>query len=60
MKSYVLFYINLNAFKNGGHFILVFLGLEDARGILEFQNEAAKIESWIRDKELMISQGKLS
>ena len=35
------------------------LGLEEARGILEFRNEAAKIESWIRDKELMISQGDL-
>jgi spectrin beta len=34
-------------------------GLEEARGILDFNNEVAKIESWIRDKELMVSQGDL-
>jgi hypothetical protein len=37
-------------------FLWPFLGLEEARGILEFNNEVAKIESWIRDKELMVSQ----
>jgi hypothetical protein len=34
-------------------------GLEEARGILDFNNEVAKIESWIRDKELLVSQGDL-
>ena len=32
-------------------------GLDEARGILEFRNEVGKIESWIRDKELLVSQG---
>ena len=38
---------------------LVSKGLEEARGILEFRNEIEKIEAWIRDKELMVSQGDL-
>ena len=33
--------------------------MDEARGILEFQNEVDKIETWIRDKELMVSQGDL-
>merc|ERR1711892_192516 len=34
-------------------------GLEEARGILDFNNEVSKIEAWIRDKELLVSQGDL-
>merc|ERR1719347_742959 len=38
---------------------LISKGLEEARGILDFNNEVSKIEAWIRDKELMVSQGDL-
>jgi len=34
-------------------------GLEEAKGILDFNNEVSKIEAWIRDKELLVSQGDL-
>ena len=34
-------------------------GLEEARDILNFNNEIDKIESWIRDKELLVSQADL-
>jgi len=34
-------------------------GLDEARGILDFNNEVSKIEAWIRDKELLVSQGDL-
>ncbi|XP_023018167.2 spectrin beta chain, non-erythrocytic 5 kst isoform X2 [Leptinotarsa decemlineata] len=32
-------------------------GLEEAQGILEFNNQLDKIETWIRDKEVMIQAG---
>ena len=32
-------------------------GLEEARDILEFNNQLDKIEAWIRDKEIMIQAG---
>ena len=30
-----------------------------SRGILDFNNEVSKVEAWIRDKELLVSQGDL-
>ena len=38
---------------------LISKGLEEAREILSFNNEVDKIEAWIRDKELLVSQGDL-
>ena len=38
---------------------LISRGLEEAREILNFNNEVAKIEAWIRAKELLVSQGDL-
>merc|ERR1719264_2419877 len=38
---------------------LISRGLEEARGILDFNNEVSKIEAWIREKELLVSQGDL-
>ena len=38
---------------------LISKGLEEARDILNFNNEADKIEAWIREKELLVSQGDL-
>ena len=38
---------------------LISRGLEEAREILNFNNEVAKIEAWIRSKELLVSQGDL-
>ncbi|GFT80923.1 spectrin beta chain, non-erythrocytic 5 [Nephila pilipes] len=32
-------------------------GLEEAQDILEFNNQAEKIEAWIRDKEMMVQAG---
>ncbi|XP_044574402.1 spectrin beta chain, non-erythrocytic 1 isoform X3 [Cotesia glomerata] len=32
-------------------------GLEEAQDILEFNNQVEKIESWIRDKEMMVQAG---
>ena len=34
-------------------------GLEEAREILNFNNEVDKVEAWIREKELLVSQGDL-
>merc|ERR1719228_1695946 len=34
-------------------------GLEEAMGILDFNNEVSKVEAWVRDKELLVSQGDL-
>ena len=38
---------------------LISKGLEEAREILNFNNEVDKIEAWIREKELLVSQGDL-
>ena len=38
---------------------LISRGLEEARGILDFNNEVSKVEAWIREKELLVSQGDL-
>merc|ERR1719264_2141728 len=35
---------------------LISKGLEEAREILNFNNEVDKIEAWIREKELLVSQ----
>ncbi|PSN40703.1 hypothetical protein C0J52_13751 [Blattella germanica] len=32
-------------------------GLEEAQDILEFNNQAEKVEAWIRDKEMMVQAG---
>ncbi|KAL0275436.1 UNVERIFIED_CONTAM: hypothetical protein PYX00_003283 [Menopon gallinae] len=34
-------------------------GLEEAQDILEFNNQVEKIESWIRDKEMMVQAGEI-
>ena len=38
---------------------LISRGLEEARGILDFNNEVSKIEAWIREKELLVAAGDL-
>merc|ERR1711892_485679 len=55
---------NLNALTNSWEQLqhesaLISKGLEEARGIHDFNNEVSKIEAWVRDKELMVSQGDL-
>merc|ERR1711892_880048 len=55
---------NLNALTNSWEQLqhesaLISKGLEEARGILDFNNEVSKIEAWIIDKELLVSQGDL-